>query len=141
MSEKIYDQEDFNNILAKKTAKLQEKFDSLVANEYVSKSDFAKLQNENRDLRNQIILPKIKSACKSAGLKQECESDFLQLNKSLLECKEEDLQYNIEKCRKERPYMFDNSFSAETGNQPKSKSEKTGNMIEGFNSTIITRTE
>lgn len=140
--DKIYSQEDLNNILAKKVAKLEEKFNSQVANDYISKSEFAKLQSENSSLRKEIILPKIKLACKSAGLKPECENDFLQLNKALFDCKEEDLQYQIEKCRKDRPYMFDNSFSAETGNQPTGKEQpKSSNVIEGYNSTIITRTK
>ena len=140
MENKTYTQEQVDDICSKIKAKAQEKFDSLVANEYISKSEFAKLQTENRKLQKAIIQPKLEQALMSAGLKKECVKDFLQLNSGLYDVKEEDIPYNIQKCREARPYMFNNNYNAETGNQTQPNGEPKGNdTIETGIGTVITR--
>ena len=135
-----YSQEDLDNILAKKSAKLQEKYANSIATDYVSKTDFQKLQADNNALRKQVIQPKIEAELKHCGIKQECMNDFLALNKGLYDCKEEDIKYNVVKCAKERPYMFNTQYNAETGNNISKGVEGDGsNMIDTALGTIIAR--
>lgn len=135
-----YSQEDLDNILAKKMAKLEEKHANSIASDFVGKSDFQKLQAENNSLRRQVIQPKIEAELKNCGIKQECMNDFLSLNKNLFDCKEEDIKYNVVKCAKERPYMFNTQYSAETGNNTsKSVEGNSDNMIDTALGTIIVR--
>lgn len=135
-----YSQEDLDNILAKKMAKLQEKHANSIASDYVSKADFQKLQADNSALRRQVIQPKIEAELKNCGIKAECVNDFLALNKGLFDCKEEDIKYNVLKCVKERPYMFNTQYNAETGNQvDPAKDDGGSNVIETGLGSVITR--
>lgn len=135
-----YSQEDLDNILAKKMAKLQEKHANSIASDYVSKADFQKLQADNSALRRQVIQPKIEAELKNCGIKAECVNDFLALNKGLFDCKEEDIKYNVLKCVKERPYMFNTQYNAETGNQvDPAKDAGANNVIETGLGSVITR--
>lgn len=135
-----YSQEDLDNILAKKVAKLEEKHANSIASDFVGKADFHKLQAENSALRKAVIQPKIEAELLNCGIKKECMNDFLALNKALFDCKEEDIKYNVLKCAKERPWMFNTEYHAETGNQVDPAKDNGGsNVIETGLGSVITR--
>lgn len=84
MSEKIYSQEDFDNIVSK----AKENIENKLRKNYVEKSEYEKLSNEYATLRNNVRSKEIKETYLSNGGREAYFEDFMALNKDLFEAQD-----------------------------------------------------
>lgn len=81
MSEKIYSQDDFDNIVSK----AKENIENKLRKNYVEKAEYEKLVNEYTTLRNNIRVKEIKDTYSANGGREAYFNDFMELNKDLFQ--------------------------------------------------------
>lgn len=94
--EKIYTQEDVNNITNKVRAKYEEK--------YVSKEDFNNLQKQLQEKEMSIKASEIKSEFLKNGGIENAFNDFLESNKSLYSA--DNVSEELNKIKEKKHYFF-----------------------------------
>lgn len=78
--EKIYFQQDVDNIVEKSKARFEEKRDR----DYISKSDYDFLQSEHNNLIKEVKINSIKQSYLANGGNEKYFNDFMKVNEDLL---------------------------------------------------------
>lgn len=102
MSEKIYSQDDFDNIVSK----AKENIENKLKKNYVEKSEYERLSNEYHTLRNNVRSKEIKEYYISNGGREAYFNDFMELNKDLFEV--QDLKESFKDKTKKHSWAFMN---------------------------------
>lgn len=102
MSEKIYSQDDFDNIVSK----AKENIENKLKKNYVEKSEYERLSNEYITLRNNVRSKEIKEYYISNGGRDAYFNDFMELNKDLFET--QDLKESFKEKTKKHSWAFMN---------------------------------
>lgn len=104
MSEKIYSQEDFDNIVSK----AKENIENKLRKNYVEKSEYEKLSNEYATLRNNVRSKEIKETYLSNGGREAYFEDFMALNKDLFEAQDLKATFKDKTMKHSWAFMKDN---------------------------------
>lgn len=100
MSEKLYSQEDFDNIVSK----AKENIENKLRKNYVDKSEYEKLEQEYKTLRNNVRSKEIKETYLSNGGREAYFNDFMELNKDLFD--QEDIKGAFKEKAKKHSWAF-----------------------------------
>lgn len=117
MSEKIYSQDDFDNIVSK----AKENIENKLKKNYVEKSEYERLSNEYITLRNNVRSKEIKEYYISNGGRDAYFNDFMELNKDLFEA--QDLKESFKDKTKKHSWAFMNDNTQKEDNSKEDNQE------------------
>lgn len=102
MSEKIYTQEDMDNIVSKVKSKQEAKYEKT----HISLTEYNKLQEQYNQLLEQNKVNNFKEQYMNHGGNPEAYNDFIASNKEIVSLEGEKLEAEFVKLRESKPFYF-----------------------------------
>lgn len=114
MSEKIYTQEDMDNITSKVKEKQQAKYEKT----HISLVEYEKLKNQYEELVSQNKINEFKETFKANGGNVDAYNDFIASNKDIMELNGDDLTKRFGELKESKPYFFETKSTPVVNQQP-----------------------